>query len=34
MALKDYEVMSVAFMITEKQVLAVGGINLLPIFKS
>jgi hypothetical protein len=34
MTLKDYEIMPVALVITEKQVLTVGGINILPIFKS
>ena len=32
-ALEYHEVMPVAFVITEKQILAVSGINIFPIFK-
>ena len=33
-ALKHHKIVPVAFVIAEKQVLAVGGVNVLPIFKS
>jgi hypothetical protein len=33
MALEDHEIVAVAFMVTEEEVLAVGRVDLLPIFQ-
>jgi hypothetical protein len=34
MTLKDDEIMSVALMVAEKQILAMSGVNILPILES